>query len=246
MKVGILETGEVHPDLLDTYGDYPRMFADLLGAVDPALEFLTVRVVAGEPLPDPRYADAWLITGSRHGVYDDLPWISPLKEFVRACRAGGVPMVGICFGHQILAEALGGRAVKSNKGWGLGVQSYDVVARPAWMADMPDRFSIRALHQDQVVALPSDGTVLARSEHCEYAAVAYGDPEAPDAITLQPHPEYGPEFFDALLTLRAGTAIPMKVADVARATLAIPVHNPDWARLIVDYLHLVAAPRAGA
>ena len=246
MKVGILETGEVHQDLLEKHGDYPRMFAEMLGAVDPTLEFLTVRVVAGEALPDPRDADAWLITGSRHGVYDDLPWIGPLKDFVRASRAARVPMVGICFGHQILAEALGGRAVKSDKGWGLGVQSYEIVTKPSWMADMPDRFAVRALHQDQIVALPEDATVLARSPHCEYAAVAYGDPEAPDAITLQPHPEYGSEFFDALLTLRAGTVIPMDVADAARATLAVPVHSPDWARLIVDYLHLVAAARAEA
>jgi GMP synthase-like glutamine amidotransferase len=246
MRIGILETGEVHPDLLEKHGDYPRMFADLLGAVDPTLEFSTIRVVAGESPSDPHDADAWLITGSRHGVYDDLPWIGPLKDFVRACRAADVPMVGICFGHQILAEALGGRAEKSDKGWGLGVQSYEVVTKPGWMADMPDRFSVRALHQDQVVDLPPDATVLARSPHCEYAALAYGDPEAPDAITLQPHPEYGPEFFEALLTLRAGTVIPMDVADAARATLAVPVHSPDWARLIVDYLHRVAAARAEA
>jgi GMP synthase-like glutamine amidotransferase len=243
MRIGILETGEVHPDLKDRHGDYPAMFEALLGAVDPTLEFATVRVVAGEMPASPDQADAWLVTGSRHGVYDDLPWIEPLKAFLRACIAARVPVVGICFGHQLLAEALGGKAVKSEKGWALGVQDYEVVARPGWMVDVPDRFAVRALHQDQVVALPPDATVLARSPHCEFAAVAWGDPEHPRAVSLQPHPEFGPEFMDELIALRAGTVIPGDAAAAARASLARPVHSEAWARLIVDYFRAaVPAP----
>jgi GMP synthase-like glutamine amidotransferase len=244
MKIGILETGEVHPDLRDRHGDYPAMFERLLGAADPTLEFATVRVVAGEMPASPGEADAWLVTGSRHGVYDDLPWIEPLKAFLRACVAARVPVVGICFGHQILAEALGGRVVKSDRGWGLGVQDYEVVSRPDWMADLPDRFAVRALHQDQVVALPPGATVLARSPHCDFAALAYGDPDAPDAVSLQPHPEFGPEFMDELLALRAGTAFPAEDAAAARASLAHPADSAAWARLIVDYLHRAAQIRA--
>jgi len=246
MKIGILETGEVHPDLKARHGDYPSMFEALLGAVDPALEFFTVRVVTGEMPASPSDADAWLVTGSRHGVYDDLPWIVPLKAFLRTCVAARVPVVGICFGHQILAEALGGKAEKSGKGWGLGVQDYELVARPGWAAGLPDRFSIRALHQDQVVALPPGATVLARSPHCDYAALAYGDPEAPDAISLQPHPEFGRAFMDELIALRAGTAFPEAIAAEARPGLAREVHSAQWARLIVDYLHRIEAARAAA
>lgn len=246
MKIGILETGEVSPELKERHGDYPAMFEALLGAVDPTLEFATVRVVAGEMPASPGQADAWLMTGSRHGVYDDLPWIGPLKTFLRACVAERVPVVGICFGHQILAEALGGRAVKSDRGWGLGVQEYALVERPGWLVHVPDRFSVHALHQDQVISLPPDATVLATSEHCPYAALAYGDPERPYALTLQPHPEYGAEFFGSLLALRAGTAIPHAAVDAARETLGRPVHGTDWARLIVDFLHRAAATRRAA
>ena len=139
MKIGILETGEVAAELKARHGDYPAMFAALLGALDPALDFATVRVVAGEMPASPRQVDAWLVTGSRHGVYDDLPWIEPLKAFLRACLAERVPVVGVCFGHQILAEALGGRVVKSDRGWGLGVQDYELTARPKWMAALPER-----------------------------------------------------------------------------------------------------------
>lgn len=241
MKLGILETGEVHPDLKARHGDYPAMFRDLLHAADPSLEFATVRVVAGEMPRAPEEADAWLVTGSRHGVYDDLPWIEPLKAFLRACAARRIPVVGICFGHQILAEALGGSAVKSDRGWGLGVQDYDLVRRPSWAAAVPERFSVRALHQDQVVTLSPDATVLASSPHCPFAALAYGDPETPYAISLQPHPEFGRDFMDALLELRAGTAFPVEEAAVARASLGRPVESQAWARLIVDYLHRAAA-----
>ena len=90
MKIGILETGEVHPDLRARHGDYPAMFERLLAAVDPSLEFATVRVVAGEMPAAPGQADAWLVTGSRHGVYDGLPWIEPLKAFLRDCVAARV------------------------------------------------------------------------------------------------------------------------------------------------------------
>jgi GMP synthase-like glutamine amidotransferase len=209
------------------------------------MEFATVSVVGGEMPASPRQADAWLVTGSRHGVYDGLPWIEPLKTFLRACVAARVPVVGICFGHQILAEALGGRAVKSDRGWGLGVQDYDVVpGAPEWLRAMPAHFSMRALHQDQVVDLPPDAHVLARSPHCAFAALAYGDPERPTAISLQPHPEFGPEFMDELLALRAGTAFAAELAGTARASLARPAANEAWARAIVDYLHTVVPDAA--
>ncbi|WP_118137498.1 type 1 glutamine amidotransferase [Oceanicella sp. SM1341] len=244
MRIGILETGDIPPYLVAAEGSYPAMFARMLLAEDPRLSFQTVSVVHGEQPADPRQADAWIITGSRHGVYDGLPFIEPLKQFIRDCVAAGVPMAGICFGHQILAEALGGSAVKSDKGWGLGAQDYPVVNRPSWMAGSAAGYTGLAVHQDQVVALPDDATVLAASPFCEIAAVAYGDAERPAAISVQSHPEFSPPVVRAIVEDRRGLAVPEPVAEAALASLETPPADNPWPRWILSYFRRMALARA--
>lgn len=246
MLIGIIETGKLNEAFRARHGDYPAMFAALLGPHDPRLRFRTWSAVEGEVPADPADADAWLITGSKHGVYDELPWIAPLKAFLRAARAAGRPIIGVCFGHQILAEALGGRAVKSDRGWGVGAQEYQVIRRPGWMASAPERVRVHAMHQDQVIAIPADATVLAESPFCDYAMLAYGDPEAPDAISVQPHPEFGAEFMRELIELRAGDPIPAEATAPALASLGSPVHDAEMARWFLGYLDRVAAKRDAA
>ena len=246
MLIGILETGKVNEALIPRHGEYPPMFAALLSPEGPELTFRSYATEDGELPESPAECDAWLITGSRHGVYDDLPWIEPLKAFLRAARVAKRPMVGICFGHQILAEALGGKAVKSDKGWGVGVHDYSVTCRPGWMEGAPNSISVHAFHQDQVVEVPEDATVLASSPFCEFAMLAYGDPEAPDAISIQPHPEFGTDYTRDLLDLRAGIAIPLDRADPAREGLGRSVNQQDFARWCVGFLRAVNAARNAA
>lgn len=236
MLVGILETGKVNEALVPAHGEYPAMFEGLLGPADPDLSFRAYSVVDGELPARADECDAWLITGSRHGVYDDLPWIEPLKEFLRAARAAGRPIVGICFGHQIMAEAFGGRAAKSDKGWGIGVHDYRVIRRPGWMADAPERLAFHCIHQDQVLDLPEDATPLATSEFCEHAFLAYGDPEAPDAISIQPHPEFPRAYSHDLIAMGRGTRFAEDEADRALATTDRPVHAGDFARWCMNFL----------
>jgi GMP synthase-like glutamine amidotransferase len=97
--------------------------------------------------------EAYVITGSSAGVYDDLPWIKDLMAFLRSAR-GASKLIGICFGHQAMAQAFGGAAVKSPKGWGIGLHRYELPVRPHWMDDAA-AVAVPASHQDQVVALPS-------------------------------------------------------------------------------------------
>ncbi len=233
MKIGIIETGKLPPDLLDRHGPYETMFGRMVHKVDPTIEIINRDVVdAGDIPASPHEADGWIITGSKHGVYDPLPWIEPLKDFLRAAHAAKVPMVGVCFGHQILAEALGGKVVKSDRGWGAGVHTYDIDAREAWMSGDRATIDIHAMHQDQVVEKPADARVIASSDFCEYAGLAYGD----HAISMQPHPEFDAAFQGDIITVRRGSVIPKEIADQALSTLPNGVDNDLVGTWIVDFL----------
>ena len=192
MKVAILETGRPPAPLAEEFGDYPTMFARLLG---DGFEVERFDVQAGEiPVPDAH--SAYLITGSPAGVYEGFPWIAGLSEFVRA--AGGSKMVGICFGHQIMAEALGGHVEKSEKGWGAGLHHYSIDRLEPWM-DSVAQISAPASHQDQVVVQPPHTDVVASSDFTPYAALAWTDRPA---ISFQFHPEFSREFAKALIAER--------------------------------------------
>ncbi len=246
MRLGILQAGKVNEALVDRFGEYPDMFARLYRAADPRIEARGYAVVEGELPAAPGECDAWLITGSRHGVYDGLSWIEPLKAFLRRARAEGVPIIGVCFGHQIMAEAFGGRAEKWPGGWAVGVDEYVLAARPGWMADAPDRIAVHVLHQDQVTAIPADAIRLASSPFCAYAMLAYGDAELPEAISIQSHPEFDEAFMRALVERIGGDRIPRETADAGVAGLGAPVSGPDIVRWSLAWLRAVREKRAAA
>ncbi|MFN4275550.1 MAG: type 1 glutamine amidotransferase [Ferrovibrio sp.] len=195
MNIGILECGPVPAALRDTYISYPAMFAAQLAPLLPSATFETVAVAQGEALPDPMALDAWLLTGSRHGVYDDLPWIGPLKDFIRAAAALKRPMVGVCFGHQIIAEALGGRVQKAEIGWRVGMETYETHFDGA-----ARNVAMPAFHQDQVIVQPPGSEIVAQSEACPYAALRYND--AP-ILSVQFHPEFSRAYLSDLIDVLA-------------------------------------------
>ena len=139
-----------------------------------------------------------------------------------------------------------GQAVKSDKGWGAGVHDYQVLRRPGWMIDGPDSFAIHAMHQDQVTAIPEDATVLAASPFCEYAMLAYGDPEAPDAISIQPHPEFNEDYARAIVEMRTDNAIPADLGAQALASFGRDTQQVELARWCVNFLHNATARRNAA
>ena len=112
-----------------------------------------------------RSCDGWLITGSKHAAYGPEPWIPALKRLIQAIVAADLPLAGICFGHQIIAEALGGRVVKSDKGWGLGLDTYDL--DPELAPEQLQQVTLNIFHQDQVIEPPAGARIYARSEFCE-------------------------------------------------------------------------------
>lgn len=195
MKIGIIECGPVPEALRGTYISYPAMFSAQLAPLLPSATFETVSVVHGETLPAPASRDAWLLTGSRHGVYDDLPWIAPLKDFIRAAAGAKRPMVGVCFGHQIIAEALGGKVQKAEIGWRVGLETYETRFNGAAQS-----VAMPAFHQDQIVVQPPGTDVVASSAACPFAALRYTD--AP-VLSVQFHPEFSRAYLSDLIDVLA-------------------------------------------
>jgi len=231
MLIGILETGHPPDDLRAALGSYREMFARMLTPY--GFDFQGWGVVDGEFPEDVHAADAWLLTGSRHGAYDDLPFIPPLEDFIRRAHAARVPLVGICFGHQIIAQALGGKVEKFAGGWSVGAQVYDFEGVPR---------RLMAWHQDQVTALPPGAEVIGTSPFCRYAALRYGDL----ALTVQAHPEYGRAFIEGLIETRGRGVVPDAQLDAARASLDAALDAEAVAAQIAAFLHSAHVARAGA
>ena len=194
MNIGILETGAPGPHLVPRFGRYDAMTARLLG---PTYETTTFDVTAGAFPDQVDTFGAYVITGSSAGVYEPLPWIASLKDFLRQVDRRA-KIVGICFGHQIMAEAFGGKVQKSEKGWGLGLHTYSVHEQAAWM-DSADSVAVPVSHQDQVVAKPPQAKVLGGSDFTPYGILSYPDR---DAISFQFHPEFDNAFAEELVELR--------------------------------------------
>ena len=190
MKLGILRTDTVHPEFAARFGEYPDMFMRLLGGLDPSLEFCVYHVereVYPEAIDE---VDAYLITGSKFSVYDDDPWIHRLTDFVRKLYARRKKVIGICFGHQMIAHALGGEARKSPRGWGVGLHRHRFHRRPDWLDDGAPEFRILVSHEDQVTRVAPGMEVLAGSGFCENAVCQIGD----HILTFQGHPEFDPGY----------------------------------------------------
>lgn len=198
MKLGILKTDTVRPEWVPEFGEYPDMFIGLLAALDPDLEFSVYDVEQGEYPQDIDEVDAYLITGSKSSVYDDKPWIGTLINFVRELDSRHKKTVGICFGHQLVAQALGGKTQKSSKGWGVGLHTHRFASAPAWHDQGELGFDILVSHQDQVVKNASGAKVLAGSDFCENAVCQVGE----HILTFQGHPEFVADYSREIMEFR--------------------------------------------
>ncbi|MGZ5875427.1 MAG: type 1 glutamine amidotransferase [Bradyrhizobium sp.] len=233
-KITIVETGLIPPEPRARHGSFPQMFERMIRAADASASFATLRLADGEGLPDPAGLEAILITGSSAGVYDDLDWIAPLERFVRAAYEARVPMVGVCFGHQLIAQALGGTVRQSERGWGIGRHVYDVVPDNGVIDG--ERIAIACSHQDQVIDPPARATTILHSTFTPHAGLLY---ENGAVLSVQPHPEFTAAFAQICCDIRQGSA-PEPLVATARASLEQPLDHADLGRAIARFL---AKPR---
>lgn len=231
MKLGILKTDTVRPEWVPDFGEYPDMFMALLAGADPSLEFAVYDVEEGVFPADIDEVDAYLITGSKSSVYEDKGWIAELMDFVRQLDARKKKLVGICFGHQIVAHALGGKTEKSPKGWGVGRHTHSFTEMPAWHDQQSVDFDILVSHQDQVTENARGARVLARSDFCENAVVQVGD----HILTFQGHPEFVSAYSREIMNLRQ-QMIGEETYAAGMASLAQEHEGQRVARWIVDFL----------
>jgi GMP synthase-like glutamine amidotransferase len=228
MKLTIIQTGEVPVSLRGQFGPYRKMFETMFDGTGQGFSYDMVPVSDGAPFPDPSQLEGIVITGSAAGVYDDFPWLDPLRAFIRQAYGSATPMLGVCFGHQIMADALGGDVRKSEKGWGLGRHNYGVVKRPDFMRTAPAALAVACSHQDQVIAPPAEAQVILASDFTPNAGLAYRNGAA---LSFQPHPEFADDYTIALAELRRGKA-PDDVVDKALASVATKSHSADMASYI--------------
>lgn len=216
--------------LIAEYGDYPAMFERLLHGQAPALEFAVYRVRDSEFPASSMECDSWLITGSRDSVLDASPWMVRLEDFVRRVARDGGRLVGICFGHQLVATAFGGRVERAASGWAIGRQAYDVVEPSGGHQSI----RLNAFHQDQVVELPEGGRLYASSASCPNAIVEIGE----TLLTIQAHPEFGNDFLEALIRCRLSGTLDRERLNNSVASLDDEPDTERVAKLMVEKLGL--------
>ena len=239
MHIGILKTDAVRPEWVSEFGEYPDMFERLVLAADPSATFSVWDVEEGVYPSDSDVdtVDGFIITGSKSSAYADKEWIRNLERLVQELHAKRKKMVGICFGHQVIARALGGTVAKSDKGWGVGVNVYNVSELPVQGDDeVPGGESgvlkLVASHQDQVTVLPPGARTLVSNDHCENAGFVIGE----HVLTLQGHPEFSTEYSEAIMAFRHDMIGAERVAQ-GRASLVTHQHEgPRVARWMVDFL----------
>ncbi len=231
MKIGILQCDDVQTQLQPEFGNYPQMFQQLMDQVRDDLSYETYDVRLGEYPASLDDCDGYITTGSRHGVNDGLAWLDELESFVRRLYEAGKPYVGICFGHQLLAKALGGRVERSARGWGVGVSFNEISQPQGWMSPAQSALDLVVSHQDQVTLLPENTQVLASSQFCPFYLIQVGE----HMLGVQGHPEFS-RSYSAALTDRRRDRIPASRVREAFTSLTAEVDAQLATRWILNFI----------
>lgn len=231
MIIGILQCDDVADTLRPKHGNYPQMFTQLFEALGEDIQCNVYRVIEGQYPSTLDECDAYITTGSRFGVNDVQDWIETLEHFVIELYRANKKLIGICFGHQLMAKALGGVVEKSSKGWGVGVNTTQVQRQQRWMGQGQDEISLVVSHQDQVVQLPADSQILASSEFCPFYMIQINE----HFLGIQGHPEFSKDYsYDLMLARRA--RIPGRCIAAGIDSLALQTDDKLVTRWLINFL----------
>ncbi|WP_420631881.1 glutamine amidotransferase-related protein [Candidatus Leptofilum sp.] len=232
MKVAILNAIDPAKSQVNWGGSPIDAYIRFLQNAPDDFAFTGYTVALNQFPADPDLYDGYVITGSPSGAYETDPWILTLMTFIRQCYHLGKKLVGICFGHQIIAQALGGHVEKSAKGWGLGLKPFAVNSSKPWMTEPSPHCSLYFVHQDQVIDLPPGAEQLAGNDFCPNVMYAIGE----QVLGVQGHPEFTPEIMEGILASRNE----MENSEVYETAVASVANGrPDnqlFAQWIVNFL----------
>ena len=234
-RIGLLQCDSVKAELQNAHGNYPAMFrAGFAPWIESGeVELEVFNLVDGEYPESPSVCNGWITTGSQFSVTDGSPWIHWLAEFTRTVYRTGPGLVGICFGHQMIAHALGGKVNVSEKGWGIGLARTEVFRQENWMKPPVADSELKLLvsHQEQVTVLPPGAEVLGGNDFCPNALMTCG----PNILGFQGHPEFTPGYSRDLTGTRV-SIIPPATVESALKSLEVPPDNATAFRWIVGFL----------
>lgn len=231
MRLGLLLCDHVRPGFRAVAGDYPDFFQRFF-AVRPEIELATFDLTVGEFPVDLDECDAWITSGSRHSVYENLPWVTSLADLVRRLDQERRKLVGICFGAQMIGQALGGRVARAPSGWQVGVKETSLATHEPWMAPAADSFHILHMNGDQILTAPDRIRVLGSSDGIPVSVIAVGD----HFLGFQGHPEFVPAYSAVLMEARRGILIPDEVVDSGLSSLARPADTELLAGWIASFI----------
>ena len=198
MKIGILLTDHVMDELKAEHGDMDDFYKYIFNRVDPTIKLKIFDVVEGIYPTNIDNCEGYLITGSRFSVYEKIDWIIKLKEFVIELDQLKKPLIGVCFGHQIIAEVLGGQTNVADSGWTVGNQTYNLIEKMPWFKEDISPFTLLHSHKDQVKILPHNATLMASTENVPLAMYRIGN----HIFSHQGHPEFKPEYVHDVASIR--------------------------------------------
>ena len=229
-RVGLLDVQRKYSAI----GTSVEHFSELFSLAGRNYSYHVYDVCGGEIPHSTGACDAFLITGSPAGIYEDRPWIEPLVRFTQACHAEQKKLAGICFGHQLIAQALGGKAERSPKGWGLGLRDFSIVRKAAWINPPAEALRLTFAHRDQVTELPPGAELFAANHFCPNIGFTMNN----HIISIQAHPEFSKERMPVLLQLVSDRATESECSNAAETMANDALGRREVATWIANFFEI--------